>query len=461
MMINMEKILIGGAIVILVLVLAGCRKKIAEQKKPTGTFTSEVTHPEWSKSVTVYEVNVRQYTEEGTFSAFAAHLPRLKDLGVDVLWLMPIYPIGEENRKGELGSYYSVKDFKATNPEFGSLDDFRVMLDKAHEMGFYVLLDWVPNHTAWDNPLITQHPEWYDKDERGEFIAPYNWTDVVKLDWSQQGLQDYMLDALRFWVEMGVDGFRVDHPHETPKEFWERARSELDQIRPVLMLAENEEQAYFLEKGFDMNYAWELHHMMNELAQGQTTLKKIRRYFQREDSIYPSDVYRMRFLTNHDENSWKGTIDERMGDAHKAFGVFMFTMPGVPLLYSGQEACLDKRLEFFTRDPIEWRECDKTQFYQNLIQLKKDNVALWNGEFGGPMKMINTGRDRQVFAYSREKNVNRVLTFLNFSDRPVKIKPELSIFNGSYRNAINGEKVTVPFSDSLRLEAWKYLILVK
>ena len=457
----MEKVLIVGAIIILALVFAGCRKRIAEQKKPTGTFISEVPHPKWSKTVTFYEVNVRQFTEEGTFSAFTEHLPRLKDLGVEVLWFMPIHPIGVENRKGELGSYYSVKDFKAINPEFGTMDDFKEMLAMAHEIGFYVLLDWVPNHTSWDNPLLSEHPEWYDKDEDGELIAPYDWTDVVKLNWSQQGLQDYMLNALRFWVEMGVDGFRVDHPHETPKEFWELARSELEKIRPVLMLAENEEQTYFLEHGFDMNYAWELHHMMNSLAKGKTSLKKLRRYFQKEDSIYPDNVYRMRFLTNHDENSWQGTINERMGDAHEVLGVFMFTVPGVPLLYSGQEACLDKRLEFFTRDPIEWKECDKTNFYRDLILLKKDNVALWNGEFGGPMEMISTSRDKKIFAFSREKDVNRVLTFLNLSGRTVKIKPEMTNFKGSYKNAFNGEKVRVPLSDSLRLEAWDYLVLVK
>ena len=457
----MEKLLIAGAVLILLFIFAGCRKKVAELKKPAGTFTSEVTHPAWSKSVTVYEVNVRQYTEEGTFSAFAEHLPRLKDLGVEVLWFMPIHPIGLENRKGELGSYYSVKDFKGTNPEFGTLDEFKEMLKKAHEMGFYVLLDWVPNHTAWDNPLLTEHPEWYDKDEQGEFIAPYDWTDVVQLDWSRQGLQDYMLEALGFWVEMGVDGFRVDHPHKTPKEFWERARAELEKIRPVLMLAENEDQTYFLEKGFDMNYAWELHHIMNGVAQRQTALKKLRRYFRKEDSIYPPDVYRMRFLTNHDENSWKGTINERMGNAHQVFGVFMFTMPGVPLLYSGQEACLDKRLEFFRRDSIEWQVCEMNDFYKDLIQLKKDNEALWNGASGGPMEMIKTCRDRSVFAFSREKDVNRVLSFLNLSGEPVKIRPELSKFSGNYKNAMNGEKVTLPFSDSLKLEAWDYLVLVK
>jgi glycosidase len=460
-MMNMEKLLIAGAIFLLLLLIVGCRKRIAESKLSSGTFTSEIAHPEWSKNVILYEVNVRQYTKEGTFQSFATHLPRLRDLGIDVLWFMPIHPIGQVERKGELGSYYSVRDFKAVNPEFGTMDDFRELLDKAHTMGFRVLLDWVPNHTAWDNALLTEHPEWYDKDEKGEFVSPYDWTDVVKLDWSQQGLQDYMLEALKFWVELGVDGFRVDHPHNTPKEFWEKARIELDNIRPVLMLAENEEQTYFLEKGFDMNYAWELHHLMNDLAAGKASLKQLRRYFQKEDSIYPPSVYRMRFLTNHDENSWQGTIHERLGDAHEVFGTFIFTLPGVPLLYSGQEACLDKRLKFFDRDPIDWIECDKKGFYKDLIKLKKENIALWNGDHGGPMRLIKTSKARQVFAFSREKDFNRVLTFLNFSKRSVKIKPELPEFSGSYKNAMNGEMVTIPFSDSLRLAAWDYLVLVK
>ena len=461
----MVKAILIGMLILLVgiIIFAGCKKISSGDEHKDGSFVSEVVHPEWSKKVTLYEINVRQFTQEGSFNAFAEHLPRLKELGVDVLWFMPVHPIGIENRKGELGSYYSVRDYVDVNPEFGSMEDFKEMLAKAHEMGFYVLLDWVPNHTSWDHPWAAEHPEWYMKNEEGKFIPPlgFDWTDVIQLDWSNTEMQDAMLDALKFWVELGIDGFRADHPHKTPKEFWERAKLELEPIRPVLMLAENEEQTEFMEKGFDMNYAWELHHLMNEVAQGKKNASHLRKYFSKEDSIFPQNVYRMRFLTNHDENSWQGTITERMGEAHEVMAAFMFTMPGVPLLYNGQEACLDKRLEFFIPDPIEWKQCDKTDLYKKLIRIKKENPALWNGEFGGRMEQIKTGRGKKVIAYSREKDGNRVISFLNLSKDPVKIKPGLEEFSGQYRNALTGEEVSLPLADSLALVEWDYLVLLK
>jgi len=454
----MEKkiLIVLGLFFISLFFITGCKKK-AEPVQ----FVSQVIHPEWTKDVTLYEVNVRQFTEEGTFKAFENHLPRLKKLGVDVIWFMPIHPIGVVNRKGELGSYYSVKDYMDVNPEFGTLDELKSLVSKAHDMGLYIILDWVPNHTSWDNPLVTEHPEWYDKDKDGNFVSPYDWTDVIQLDWSKKGLQDYMLEALSFWVKIGVDGFRVDHPHKTPKEFWERVRVELDKIRPVLMLAENEDQTYFLEKGFDMNYAWELHHLMNKVAQRKDSVRSIDKYFKKEQKIYPKNVYRLRFLSNHDENSWAGTIEERMGEAHKVFAVFMFTMPGVPLLYNGQEACLDKRLKFFERDPIEWKECELTGFYKSLVELKKENKALWNGDFGGPMEKIKTSRDRRVFAFFREKEDNRVVVFLNLSKKSTKVKPDLENLSGEYTEFFKGDLVSLPFTDSLELEPWGYRVLLK
>jgi len=374
-----------------------------------------------------------------------------------------LHPIGEKNRKEKLGSYYSVKDYMDINPEFGTLDDFKTIMSKAHEMGFFVMLDWVPNHSAWDNPLATEHPEFYMKDSTGNFVPPIgtDWTDVIQFDWSQSGLQDYMIEAMSFWVDLGIDGFRVDHPHETPKEFWEKARTVFEKIKPVLMLAENEEQTYFLERGFDMNYAWELHHLMNSVAQGKDNVKSIDKYFMKEQKIYPDNVYRLRFLTNHDENSWAGTIDERMGEAHKAIAVFMYTIPGVPLLYNGQEACLNKRLKFFEKDSIEWKKCEVTDFYQALNELKKNNMALWNGNCGGAMKRIRTSGDKRVFAFSREKENNRVIVFINMSKKASKIKPVLENLEGEYKDAFSKDEIQFPLNDSLFLDAWDYKVLVK
>jgi len=457
----MEKLPVGLVTLLLAIVLtvAGC--SIFGSKKEVKPFISEVVHPEWSKNSVLYEVNVRQYTDEGTFNAFAKHLPRLKALGVDVLWFMPTFPIGFLNRKGELGSYYSVKDFMDVNPEFGTLDDFKAVINKAHELGMYVMLDWVPNHTSWDNALATEHPDWYKKDSLGKFIAPYDWTDVIQLDWSQKGLQDYMVEALAFWVKMGIDGFRVDHPHNTPKEFWERARTELYKIKPVLLLAENEDQTGFLEKGFDINYAWELHHLMNSVATGKDSVKSIVKYFEKEKSVFPNNVYRLQFLTNHDENSWAGTMDELFGVAQKPFAVFIFTIQGVPLLYTGQEDCLDKQLRFFERDTVSWEACDLTGFYTSLISLKKGNKALWNGDFGGPMVKIRTNKDNKVFAFYREKDENRVVVFLNLSKKNVAVKPVLGNLNGDYSDYFANIKTVFPLTDSLRLEPWGYKVFVR
>ena len=459
----MDKTILIGLILagLSLLLFFGCKQKADVKDDDQVLFVSEVVHPEWSKNINIYEVNIRQYTDEGTFKAFEDHLPKLKELGIDVLWFMPIGPIGEKNRKGELGSYFSVRNYMDVNPEFGNLEDFKALVLKAHELGLYVLIDWVPNHSSWDNPIAKEHPEWYIKDSTGNFIPPLgtDWTDVIQLDWSQQGLQDYMIEAFKFWVNIGVDGFRVDHPHKTPPEFWERARMELDEIKPVLMLAENEDQLEFLKKGFDINYAWELHHLMNEVAQAKKNSRDLVKYFDRENKTYPQNVYRLRFMTNHDENSWAGTINERMGDAQKAMAVFTFTIPGVPLIYSGQEVCLDKRLEFFKRDPIVWKECELTGFYKDLIKLKKENVALWNGENGGAMNLIKTSRNRRIFAFSREKDNSKVVVFLNFSKNTTKIKPNLKNLEGNYIDFTTGMEISLPLKDSLTLKPWDYKIL--
>jgi glycosidase len=441
--------------------IAGC--SLFGKKKEQKPFTSAVTHPEWSAKAIVYEVNVRQYTDEGTFRAFASHIPRLKELGIDVLWFMPTFPIGEVNRKGLLGSYYSVKDFRGVNPEFGTLEDFQMVIDSAHNLGMYVMMDWVPNHTAWDNPLAAEHPEFYIRDSLGKFTPPIgtDWTDVIQLDWKQEGLHNYMIDAMAYWVRLGVDGFRVDHPHNTPKEFWERARTELNKIRPVLMLAEHEGPGFFMEKGFDMNYAWEMHHLMKNVAQGKDSSYAISGYFAKELNTYPQNVYRLMFLTNHDENSWAGTVDTLFGPSQKAFATLIFTSRGVPLLYSGQETCLNKRLRFFVRDTIKWHSCEMTGFYSDLIKMRKENKALWNGEFGGTMSILKTNMDKKVFAFCREKEDNRVLVFLNLSQKPVKLKAVLKGLDGEYTEYFTKENLAVSRKTAMKLEPWGYKVYIK
>jgi glycosidase len=298
-------------------------------------------HPEWAKNAVIYEVNLRQYTPEGTFKAFEQHLPRLKAMGVDILWLMPVNPIGIKNRKGSLGSYYSIKDYLGINPEFGTLDDFKSLIKKIHALGMHVIIDWVANHTSWDNNLITEHPDWYTHDPGGKIIPPVaDWTDVADLNYDKKELREYMTNALIYWVkETGIDGFRCDVAGMLPVHFWNEAIPKVKAIKHVFMLAEDETPEMH-DTAFDMTYSWEVYHMMNDIAKGKKTADKMDSVLKKDAAKFPPNAYRMQFTTNHDENSWNGTEYARLGDGAKAFAVMSYTIPGMPLIYSGQESAI-------------------------------------------------------------------------------------------------------------------------
>jgi len=414
---------------------------------------------EWCKDATIYEVNIRQYTPEGTINAFAEHLPQLDSLGVDILWLMPIFPIGEENRKGGMGSAYSVKDYQAVNPDFGTLEDLKNLVAKAHKLGMHVILDWVANHTAWDNELTVQHPDWYKKDSLGNFTPPVpDWADVIHLDYDNIEMQKYMINSLKYWVnEANVDGFRCDVAMMVPTDFWEEARAELDSIKPMFMLAEADQPDH-LVKAFDMNYGWELHHIMNQIAQGKMGTKELDTYFHKYDSLYQSDDIRMNFTSNHDENSWNGTVNERMGDAAEMMAVFSYMVPGMPLIYSGQEAGLDKRLAFFEKDSIEWASSNYRNLYIKLNNLKKRNKALWNGSNGGSLKRINTTSDN-VYAFERELEGEKVIAFFNMSDTLQQIVITEAIAPVTLKNYFEGTTITIEEGAEIVLAPWDYLVL--
>lgn len=344
--------------------------KIKRTESSTNVAAYTKTVPDWVKNAAIYEVNIRQYTEEGTFNAFSEHLPRLKELGVDILWLMPIYPISEAERKGSLGSYYAIKDFMKVNPEFGSQEDFRALVEKIHNMGMYVILDWVANHTGMDNDLIYTHTDWFMLDSLDQVAHPEaDWSDVAQLNYELEEVKHYMVDAMKFWVkDYNIDGFRCDVAYMVPIEFWEMAREELDQLKPVFMLAEAE-QANLQEKAFDMDYAWGLHHLMNDIAQCKKNVLTLDSLYNEPENIYGPNAIKMNFISNHDENSWKGTVFERMGDAASAMTVLSATLPGMPLVYSGQEAGLAKRLSFFEKDEIPWQEHEMGELYRTLLKL--------------------------------------------------------------------------------------------
>ncbi len=420
----------------------------------------ELRHPEWSKNATIYEVNIRQYTPEGTFMAFSRHLPRLKELGIDILWLMPIHPIGEQNRKGTLGSYYAVKDYYGVNPEFGTAEEFQALVDSIHAMGMYVILDWVANHSAWDNALVTEHPDWYTRTKGGDFQPTpwYDWTDIIDFDYRQQGIREYMTEALKYWVrEYDIDGYRCDVAGFMPIDFWENARRELDAIKPVFMLAEWESRDLH-RRAFDMTYAWSLWDELHAVTIKGESLGGLIEYLAHDVNTFPRDGYRMTFTDNHDKNSWEGTPRKNFGEGLEAAIVLCATVNGMPLVYSGQEAGLDRSLAFFEKDQIEWEYHPHADLFRTLFKLKHRNRALWNGAWGGEMVRIDNDKPQQVVSFIREKEDHRVLAVFNFSDQPLQVVLNLQDYPGRYQQLFNGGNIAIRENLDVSLSAWGYQV---
>lgn len=402
---------------------------------------TSVVHPQWSRNAVIYEVNLRQFTPEGTINAFVNELPRLKELGVDILWFMPIHPISELNRKGELGSYYAVKDYKAVNPEFGTLDDFKNAVNEAHKLGMKVVIDWVPNHTGCDNAWVTEHPEWYSRDKNGNMYGPFDWTDVYELNYDNYYMRKAMVDALKFWLtEVGIDGYRCDVAMEVPTDFWDDTRPQLQAVKPDLfMLAEASVPELQLH-GFDMGYNWPMKDLFSEIAAtaGQYTFQKegepmktfptknataIDSLLADQAASYPTDSYLMNMITNHDLNSWEGTEFDRLGNLSQAFAVLSYTLPGMPLIYTGQETGMNRAFEFFKKDNApQWEPRNEYfSFYQILNKLKHENKALLAGEQGGKMVRFPT-TSNDIYIFSRTIDDNTVFVMVNLGTKTEKVK---------------------------------------
>lgn len=385
------------------------------------TFTN-VKHPEWSRNAVIYEVNLRQYTDSGTVTAFARELPRLKELGVDILWMMPIHPISKDGRKGTLGSYYAVADYKAFNPEFGTIDQFKEVVKQIHDNGMKVILDWVPNHSGRDNKWVTEHPDWYEKDSLGNMKGVYDWTDVYVFDYSNKEMRKGMIDAMKFWLtDVGVDGFRCDVAMEVPTDFWEEARPQLQAVKEDLFMLAEASVPELQKDGFDMGYNWPMKDLFSAIAatSGQYTFKgsdgKVREFpathanaidslVNRQTADYPKDTYLMNMVTNHDLNSWEGTEFDRLGNLSDAFAVLSYTLPGMPLIYTGQETGMNRAFEFFEKDKAPTWEPRNAYFtfYQNLNRLKHTQHALAAGLEGGEMVNLPT-TSNDIIAFSRER----------------------------------------------------------
>ncbi len=411
---------------------------------------------EWSKNAVIYEVNIRQYTEAGTFKAFEAELPRLKEMGIDILWLMPVHPIGLENRKGSLGSYYSIKDYTAVNPEFGTLDDMHSLIAKTHEFGMHIIIDWVANHSAWDHAWVKEHPEYYKKDSTGTMVSPFDWTDVVAFDYTNIDMRTAMKNDMLFWIrDMDIDGFRCDVAGEVPTDFWEDVRKELDNVKPVFMLAEAE-KSELTERAFDMDYGWHQHHLMNQIAKGEIDANEMNSHFDKLDIEYPTRSYKMYFTSNHDENSWNGTVEERLGEAADALSVLSFTVGDMPLIYNGQESALNKRLLFFEKDLIDWEGYSKADFFQKLSNLKHSEEALASGPYGVRFTRIASSSDEQIFAYDREN----VRVILNLSAEETAFNLEAVDFAGYNSYMQNGFEADLE-NGEFSMAPWGYAIFIK
>ena len=423
-------------------------------------------HPDWSLRAVIYEMNVRQLSPEGTLCAATARLAFLREMGIDIVWLMPVYPIGVEGRKGSLGSYYSVRDYCAVNPELGTMDDFDRFVATAHALGMKVILDWVANHTARDARWISEQPaSWYVRDADGVPAVPWDWTDTAKLNYANHEVWDAQADAMAFWVrEHAVDGFRCDMAMLVPVEFWNETARRLRALKPDLfMLAEAEETDLFEHGAFNACYAWQMGHLMEDVAQQRVRVTALRDYLYADRDRYPETAMRLAFTSNHDENSWSGSEFARFGDAREIMTVFSFVVPrGLPLVYTGQEVGYDHSFAFFDRDPVPtYRANDFTAFYRRLTALRHDNPALASGGQGGGLLEIRNNAEDCLMILVRQKDENCVVAILNLSPYAIHADYCTGIYAGTYTDAMTGAEYTLPEHVEEDMPAWSYRVLTR
>ena len=397
---------------------------------------------EWKHTTNIYEVNVRQYTKDGTFKAFEKEMPRLKNMGVKTLWFMPITPIAQLNKKGSMGSPYAAADYTSINPEFGTMDDFKHMVNEAHRLGFKVIIDWVANHTGWDHVWTKTHPEFYLKDPDGSFHKASGMDDIIELDYSNKEMRLAMIDAMKFWItETDIDGFRCDLASWVEVDFWQQARPEVEKVKPLFWLGEFDEiESPDYGKVFDASYSWKWMHKSADYYENNESIQSLKDLLIQYSQIGDSSM-RAWFTSNHDENSWNGTEYEKYGDITLPMAVFSATWNGVPLLYSGQELPNMKRLEFFEKDVIEWtKELKMADFYKTLLSLKSSNPALRGGDSAVSTYILNTSANDKIFAYLRKNGKDEVLVVLNLSKEPVKFTINDAHLSGSFRNVFDKTK---------------------
>lgn len=469
-------------LIIGLLLLISCKTEKKESTK-TSIETIAPLSPEILESAVIYEANIRQYSPEGTFKKFTEDIPQLKNLGVKIIWLMPIFPISETRRKATggdfaykikdetkrkkaLGSYYAVSDYGKINPEFGTIEDFRELLKTAHKNNMYVILDWVPNHTGWDHKWIKSNPEFYVKNSKGEITDPLNedgtskgWGDVAQLDYTNKDMQEAMFKDMLYWVEKeNVDGFRCDHIEPIPISFWQKVIPKLREKRNLFMLAENDEPRFMKGNLFDMEYGWKTHHLLNTIAKGKKNVTDWDELMKYLNKTYEKDDILMNFITNHDENSWAGTIDERLGDAAEVMLVLTYMTPGMPLIYSGQEYDLNHRLKFFEKDSIPKKIGKSWPVLEKLGKLKNSNPALNGGKNPATYKRIKTNNDEKILAFERTKDGKKILFIANLTNKPTSFTIPVNI---NFTDYMTNLAFSLKENQQLTFDPWEYKILVE
>lgn len=444
------------------LFVSSCKEsKTKEEKNSDITADSAIALSKWWAGSNVYEVNLRQYTKAGTIGEFAKSLPRLKEMGVEILWFMPVTPIGIEGRKQtekEMGSYYAVRNYTAFNEDYGTLGDWKAFVKQAQGMGFKVITDWVANHSSPDNHWVKAHPGFYAKDSAGKMIAPFDWTDVRKLDYNNRELRDSMIAAMKFWLsETGIDGFRCDVAAEVPTDFWKECISALRAVRKDIFMLCEADKPELHTAGFDVSYAWKAMHAMKDLYTGKYRLAQFDSILNQDIKDFPVNAARMFFTSNHDENSWNGTEYEKFGNAAKAFAVFTQTYAqSIPLIYSGQELPNKKRLKFFVKDTIGWTgRYEMAPFYKTLLSLRKTNSAL---NYDASYKRLASTSNDVVYAYIREKEGRKVVVILNLSKKEQRFKITDAVINGNPLNIFMNVNEAVNDEHEFSIEPWGYIV---
>ena len=460
--------------ILLGILIFSCQSSKEKARKPEESLKiTKTLEPISNKIIAhsiLYEANIRQYSNEGTFNAFAKDLHLLKKMGVKILWLMPINPISTAKSKGPMGSYYAVSDYTKVNPEFGSLDDFKALVKKAHELGIYVILDWVLGHTGWDHDWIKNKSDYYIKNIKGEIIDPidfrtgksFGWTDAADLDYSNLKMRAELRQAMIYWVkEADIDGYRIDKAYEVPKIFYDKTFKALRDIKPVFLIAETDiyhPGGIELVSKFDATYDWPGHHLSKDIAKGRKNANDYYKHIKRTIRLYGKDNILVNFVSNHDENSWNGTINESYGDAQYVFMAMNYMLPGMPLVYSGQEYDLNKRLHFFEKDSFPKIKGKTMEFLQQMGALKNNHKALATGSNGGSFKRIFSTKDNQILAFEREKNGDTLVVVANLSNDYSQFTMP---YDGEFKRYQDFKVKRLSSSYQYDMKPWEFWILIK